>query len=156
MHLNLREEYIPYKNIIATVLLDKYPHMRTVINKIDNVGADNPFRTFAYEVLAGEPNMNVEVNEGGCVFNFDYSKVYWNSRLQTEHLRLVESFRPGQTVCDVMAGVGPFAIPAGKRKCWVMANDLNPDSFGSLKTAVKRNKVCTAPVPTWIRLGMVC
>ncbi|MCJ1368454.1 tRNA(m(1)G37)methyltransferase [Acarospora aff. strigata] len=140
-HLNLRYPYFPYKNLIAEVLLDKNPNVRTVINKIDDVGTTSEFRTFTYEVLAGDPDMNVEVKEEDCIFRFDYSKVYWNSRLNTEHRRLVEMFQPGEAVCDVMAGVGPFAVPAGKREVFVWANDLNPDSYISLKAAVERNKV---------------
>lgn len=85
--------------------------------------------------------MNVEVSEEGCIFQFDYSKVYWNSRLNTEHKRLVSLFQPGEAVCDVMAGVGPFAVPAGKKKIFVWANDLNPDSYASLAKAVEKNKV---------------
>ena len=126
------------------MLIDKIANIRTVINKIDDVGSTNPYRTFAYELLAGDPDLNVEINEEGCTFRFDYSKVYWNSRLNTEHRRLVEMFNPGEAICDVMAGVGPFAMPAGKKRCWVMANDLNPDSFVSLQDAVKRNKVCSS------------
>ena len=140
-HLNLREQYLPYKNLIATVLLDKNPTIRTVINKIDDVGTENEYRTFAYELLAGDPDLNVEVKAEDCFFRFDYSKVYWNSRLNTEHRRLVEMFQAGEAVCDVMAGVGPFAVPAGKKRVFVWANDLNPDSYASLSNAVKRNKV---------------
>lgn len=86
--------------------------------------------------------MDVEVKELDCTFRFNYSKVYWNSRLSTEHERLVGLFQPGEAVCDVMAGVGPFAVPAAKRQVFVWANDLNPDSYESLKDAVVRNKVC--------------
>ena len=46
-------------------------------------------------------------------------QVYWNSRLEKEHQRLVDEFRPGQVVADVMAGIGPFAIPAAKKGCTV-------------------------------------
>ncbi|KAA6409571.1 MAG: tRNA (guanine) methyltransferase Trm5 [Lasallia pustulata] len=140
-HLNLRKQYLPYKDLLATVLLDKNPTIRTVINKIDDVGTENEYRTFDYELLAGKPDLNVEVKEEDCIFRFDYSKVYWNSRLNTEHRRLVEMFQEGEAVCDVMAGVGPFAVPAGKKKVFVWANDLNPNSYASLGDAIKRNKV---------------
>ncbi|KAF2432970.1 hypothetical protein EJ08DRAFT_677206 [Tothia fuscella] len=140
-HLNLRSQHTPYKTLIGAILIDKNPSVTTVINKIDDVGAENAFRTFSYEVLAGEDNLNVEVKEEECFFEFDYSKVYWNPRLHGEHKRLVGSFEEGEAVCDLMAGVGPFAIPAGKKKCFVWANDLNPDSFEALEQARKRNKV---------------
>lgn len=137
----MKDEYLPYKRTIAEVIIDKNDGIRTVINKLDDVGTHSEFRTFNYEVLAGDDNMNVELREADCVFKFDYSKVYWNSRLQTEHERLVQAFKPGEVVCDVMAGIGPFAVPAGKKGVFVWANDLNPDSYSSMKEAIVRNKV---------------
>ena len=121
--------------------MDKNPAIRTVINKIDDVGSENEFRTFKYELLAGEPNLDVEVKEQDCIFRFNYAEVYWNSRLHTEHERLVAKFQPGDAVCDLMAGVGPFAIPAGKKRIFVWANDLNPASYKGLVDAVKINHV---------------
>jgi tRNA (guanine37-N1)-methyltransferase len=116
--------------------------VRTVINKTDGVGTSSAYRTFGYEVLAGPDDMNVEIREEDCIFRFDYSKVYWNSRLNTEHKRLVDMFKSGEVVVDVMAGVGPFAVPAGRKGVFVLANDLNPDSYVALREAVVRNKVC--------------
>ncbi|KAF9879120.1 Met-10+ like-protein [Colletotrichum karsti] len=140
-HLNLREQYLPYKKIIAEVILDKNPKIRIVINKVDNVGDESEFRTFGYEVLAGPDDMNVEVKENDCVFQFDYSKVYWNSKLEPEHTRLIKMFQPGEVVADVMAGIGPFAVPAGRKGVFVFANDMNPESFKYLNAAVEKNKV---------------
>ena len=111
------------------------------MNKVDDVGTQSEYRTFQYELLAGDPSLNVETKEQSCIFRFDFSKVYWNPRLSTEHERLVDMFQPGQAVCDVMAGVGPFAIPAGKKKVFVWANDLNPDSYDSLVNVIALNKV---------------
>ncbi|KAK3703996.1 tRNA(m(1)G37)methyltransferase [Vermiconidia calcicola] len=141
VHLNLREQYLPYKHLIAQILIDKNPGARTVINKIDDVGEENEFRTFKYECLAGEDDLNVAVSEAGCEFKFDYGKVYWNPRLSTEHGRLVALFQTGEAVCDVMAGIGPFAVPAGRKGVFVWGNDLNPESYSGLTDAIARNKV---------------
>lgn len=121
--------------------MDKNPHIRTVINKIDDVGSENEFRTFNYEVLAGPDDMFVELSEANCVFAFDYSKVYWNSKLGNEHQRLVDLFKPGEVVVDLMAGIGPFAVPAGKKGVFVWANDKNPESHMYLDLAIEKNKV---------------
>lgn len=46
---------------------------------------------------------------------------------------------------DVMAGIGPFAVPAalaGQRV--VKANDLNPNAYDALKANVALNRVCAA------------
>ncbi|EPX73835.1 tRNA methyltransferase Trm5 [Schizosaccharomyces octosporus yFS286] len=138
-HMNLREEWLPYKHLIGQVILDKNPSIKTVVNKTDSI--DTKFRTFQMEVLAGDPDFMVVQSESNCKFRFDFSKVYWNSRLSTEHDRLVSQFQEGEAVCDVMAGVGPFACPAGKKRVIVFANDLNPSSYESLVDNVQINKV---------------
>jgi tRNA (guanine37-N1)-methyltransferase len=148
-HLNLRDAFLPYKKLIAEVLIDKNSGVRTVINKVANVGTESEFRTFAYEVLAGDNDLNVEARENECVFRFDYAKVYWNSKLEGEHRRLVHLFTPGEVVCDVMAGIGPFAVPAGKRGVFVWANDYNPEGYQSLEGNIKRNKVRLQDFGIW-------
>ena len=45
-------------------------------------------------------------------FLSSFRQVYWNSKLGMEHHRLVKSFKPTDVICDMMAGVGPFAVPA--------------------------------------------
>ncbi|KAJ9114373.1 hypothetical protein QFC20_001516 [Naganishia adeliensis] len=139
-HLNLREDYLPYKYLIGQVVLDKNHNIRTVVNKLDSI--ESEFRVFKMEVLAGDDDLIAEAHEAGCKFTFDFSKVYWNSRLSHEHDRLVSQyFQPGQVVADVMAGVGPFAIPAAKKRCFVLGNDLNPESTKWMEKNRVDNKV---------------
>ena len=75
-HLNLNDEYLPYKYIIGKVLLDvcayiyisllegltnvvqKNKGVKTVVNKLNTI--DTKFRFFKMELLAGEPNYVVE------------------------------------------------------------------------------------------------
>lgn len=85
--------------------------------------------------------MVTELKQHGATFKLDYGLVYWNSRLEHEHLRLISLFRPGEVICDMFAGIGPFAIPAAQKGCIVFANDLNPDSIHYLKWNAKLNKV---------------
>ena len=86
-------------------------------------------------------NLRSRQSESGCTFTFDFSKVYWNSRLQHEHDRLIDLLPVGSVVADVMAGVGPFAVPAAKKGCYVLGNDLNPESVRWMRENQAKNKV---------------
>lgn len=65
--------------ILGQVLLDKHKNLKSVVNKTDSI--DNTYRNFAMDLLAGKDSMDVAVTENGCTYKFDFSKVYWNSRL---------------------------------------------------------------------------
>ena len=125
--------------VLGELLLDKNKHIKTVVNKTNAI--EETFRFFKMELLAGEDKMMATVNEHGCVFEFDYSKVYWNSRLQTEHQRIAKLVNPEDIVFDVFAGVGPFTIPVAKKCKEVYANDLNTESYKALKHNAELNKV---------------
>ncbi|GLC61014.1 hypothetical protein PLESTB_001706000 [Pleodorina starrii] len=141
-HLNLRDEQLPYRYLIGAVLLDKNPHLKTVVNKVGSI--ENEFRVFQMEVIGGEARLETEVTQHGAKFRLDFSQVYWNSRLESEHLRLVTSFGRGEVLVDMMAGIGPFAIPAAQRGLTVYANDLNPRSAHYLHLNARLNRMGTA------------
>ncbi|KAJ1031786.1 hypothetical protein NDA13_002173 [Ustilago tritici] len=139
-HLNLLDIYLPFRYLVGAIILSKHSSvLRTVVNKLDTI--DTEFRFFKMELLAGEPYYIATVSESDCTFEFDFRSVYWNSRLHAEHMRLIKKCRPNQVLADVMAGVGPFAVPAAKRGTWVLANDLNPSSHESLLKNATLNKV---------------
>ncbi|ENN72309.1 hypothetical protein YQE_11052, partial [Dendroctonus ponderosae] len=139
VHVNLREHLMPYKDIIGEVLYDNVPNCKSVVNKTNMI--DNTYRNFQMEILKGDSNMQTEVKANNCRFQFDFASVYWNSRLGTEHERIVKALKPHSVLFDVFAGVGPFSIPAAKKKCTVFANDLNPQSFKWLVHNKKLNKI---------------
>uniref|UniRef100_A0A1I8IE03 tRNA wybutosine-synthesizing protein 2 homolog n=1 Tax=Macrostomum lignano TaxID=282301 RepID=A0A1I8IE03_9PLAT len=136
-HFNLKEEVLPYGQLIGQVVISKLPNIRTVVNKRSQI--NNEYRNFELELLAGEPNYVTLHKEYGLEFELDFSKVYWNSRLSTEHHRVVEKLRPGDLVFDLCAGVGPFAVPALKLGATVFANDLNPTAHSYLEANLRRN-----------------
>ena len=139
-HLNLLEDQLPYKRVIGEALMLKNPPITTVACKCGPI--NNVYRNMELEVIAGENNFITSVKQSDLTFKMDFSKVYWNSRLQAEHDSVVGTFRDGALVCDAMCGIGPFAVRAAKRKhCHVRANDLNPDSYTWLCENCKINGV---------------
>lgn len=148
-HVNIREDYLAYKSIIGQVILDKnYPQIRTVVNKVGEIS--NEFRTFPMEVIAGQNELNVTLRETGANFSFNFADVYWNSRLQMEHKRIVDFIRKEHAaastasgeeggaravvVADMMAGVGPFVVPLA------MAAPQEHSSNGKAKKKKGENK----------------
>ncbi|CAI7901428.1 unnamed protein product, partial [Closterium sp. NIES-53] len=119
------------------------PLIRAVVNKSGII--ENEFRVPTLDLIAGEgssSHLPTSVRQHGATFHLDYARVYWNSRLEHEHKRLVDSFfKRGEVVVDMFAGVGPFAVPAAKAGCAVLANDLNPASVEYLRRNVRVNGV---------------
>lgn len=138
-HLNLRDEVATYKHMIGRVLLDKNPRLRTVINKVGSI--DSEFRVPEWELLAGDTSLETEVRQHGIPFKLDFGEVYWNSRLEAEHKRVIDLIKPGEILCDAMAGVGPFAVPAARADRRVYANDLNPQCAHYLRVNAHASKV---------------
>ncbi|KAJ1504663.1 tRNA(m(1)G37)methyltransferase, partial [Coelomomyces lativittatus] len=153
-HINLRDHLLPYKHLIGEVLLDKNPSLTTIINKTSPI--ETEFRTFNYEILVTRvpevhtsTSLVTEIHQSQIHFQLDVAKVYWNSRLHTEHDRLIHQIPPCSIVADVMCGVGPFSLPLAKhRDCIVVANDLNPSCIQYLQTNIKANHLSNWVVPS--------
>lgn len=139
VHVNLKSELLDYKDIIGQVLKDKIKGCKSVVNKIDNI--NNVFRNFEYEVICGSSDLKTTVKENKCLFDLDLSEIYWNPRLCTEHERILLKLKSGDVLYDVFAGVGPFSVPAAKKGCIVIANDLNPNSCKWLKVNKTKNRI---------------
>jgi tRNA (guanine37-N1)-methyltransferase len=179
VHVNLRDDLLPYRFWIGFVILSKLQkqgvRIKTVVHKTSQISTQ--YRTFPMEVIAGENGptwSHVVVREEKSFLAMDYQNVYWNSRLAGEHKRMVEylkidhqqrqkQFRcTGDTVVvDLMAGIGPFAVPLTRNSLdseqrddakgsldsthlssgviRMHANDLNPCSYKYLCENVKRN-----------------
>ncbi len=102
-----------------------------MVNKTSSI--QDEYRTLPMELIAGSAEYDVVVREGKCQYAFDFRTVFWNSRLENEHLRLVHLVREGDVLIDMFAGVGPYALPAAKRGAQVWANDLNPHCYAALQ-----------------------
>ncbi|KII65917.1 tRNA (guanine(37)-N1)-methyltransferase [Thelohanellus kitauei] len=139
-HFNLKSDDDPIKYKIAKVIRLKNKCIRTVINKLTSI--DDPFRKMNIELLDGDRDFNVEIRENDCVFKFDVSQVFWNSRLESVRGYINKSIPNKSIVLDATCGVGPFSIQLAKnRSCFVMANDLNPQCIEFLVNNAILNSV---------------
>lgn len=149
IQVNLREELLPYRYAIGEILISKINSARTVVNKLDKI--TNEFRVLDTELLAGEPSYTTETIERGIRYKLDYSKVFWNGRLNTVHERIVNKFNTNSVVFDVFAGIGPFILPAVKirkvRKAY--ANDLNPIAIQYLTENIALNNIKCERIETF-------
>lgn len=130
-----------YRNFQMEVLAGESNMVAKVSSSYQSESAYSVTSVFKDTSVCNLPFILSQVRENGVFYEFDFSHVYWNPRLSTEHERIVSLLQRGATVVDVFAGVGPFAIPAARRGCEVLANDLNPESFRWLQHNAKLNKV---------------
>ncbi len=138
--IKIPEELTQYREAIGRALLSARPEARSVAEDRGVLGGQ---RIRELEVIAGEPDLETVHIEHGLRFCLDPSKVYFSPRLATERLRVAGLVGRGETVLDMFAGVGPFAIHIAKRAgpARVFAVDMNPAAIGYLKKNIKLNKV---------------
>jgi len=111
----------------AEKILQSRPSLHTVLCAASEVSGE--YRTREFEVLAGTPTTRTEVIEYGHRFTVDLSTAYFSARLSSERQRILEQVGDNETVLDMFAGVGPFAITLAARAALVVASDINPQAI---------------------------
>ena len=127
-----------YKQQIAQEIISRRRNIYTVLNKVAKV--DGATRTASYEILAGDTTVTLH-HEFGFAYRLDVSRVFFNTRLAYERMRVVDQIEDGEKVLVPFCGVGPFAIPAAARGAQVVAVEQNPDAYRWLEENVSLNKV---------------
>ncbi|MGZ4931457.1 MAG: class I SAM-dependent methyltransferase [Halobacteriota archaeon] len=102
-------------------------------------GVHGQYRLKDLVFVAGEPRTTTIYREYGCSFLLDVSKVYFSPRLATERHRIASLAKPSETVVDMFAGVGPFAITLAKKVSTVIAFEINPIAVEYLRNNIARN-----------------
>ena len=140
-------ELLTYKKAIGEALLKAHKQTRTVLAKSSAV--EGVYRLRNFEVIAGVKKTVTVYREYGCVYHVDVAKAYFSPRLSSEHNRVASQIKEGETVVDLFAGVGPFAIPIAKKhnNVRVYAVDVNPDAVFLLKRNVAVNRTEKQVVP---------
>jgi tRNA (guanine37-N1)-methyltransferase len=130
-----------HKKVIGNAILRSNRNVHTVLSKAGVV--NGTFRTRMFDFLAGELKTETTHSENGCKYRLDIAKVYFSPRLSHEHERVASAVRESETVIDMFAGVGPFAILIAKthKNVQIYAVDANPCAVEYLKTNIRINRV---------------
>jgi tRNA (guanine37-N1)-methyltransferase len=133
-------ELADHKKTIGEAILNAHKQTSTVLAKSGAV--EGVYRLRDFEVIAGAEKTVTVYREYGCVYHLDVAKAYFSPRLSSEHNRVASQVKTGETVVDLFAGVGPFAIPIAKKHedVRVYAIDVNPDAVAFLKRNIAVNR----------------
>jgi tRNA (guanine37-N1)-methyltransferase len=139
--IEIPSELKTYQNVIGEAILQTHRNIRTVLAKAGAIGGT--YRVREYTFIAGEQKTQTVHKEFGCQYYVDVSKVYFSPRLSHEHERVASLIKPGETVVDLFAGVGPFSVLIAKRNpsVKVYAVDINPEAVELLRVNVRANRV---------------
>jgi tRNA (guanine37-N1)-methyltransferase len=145
--IEIPPELKPHEEQVGAAILETHRNVRTVLAKAGAVSGTYRLREF--KVIAGEPRTQTIHKEFGCQYYVDVAKAYFSPRLSHEHQRVASLVQKGETVVDLFAGVGPFAVLIAKNSdaVKVFALDINPDAFALLKKNIRLNRVQNQVVP---------
>jgi tRNA (guanine37-N1)-methyltransferase len=134
-------ELDPHKKVISKAILETHKTAKTVLAKAGVVSGTYRLREFT--MLAGELKTVTIHKEYGCQYYVDLAKAYFSPRLSYEHNRVASLVGEGETIVDLFAGVGPFAVLIAKthRNVEVYAVDVNPHAVEFLKKNIRLNRV---------------
>lgn len=134
-------ELEPHKKTVGDAILQSHKNARTVWAKTGAVAGT--YRLRKLQLLAGENKTETTHKENGCTYHVDVAKAYFSPRLSHEHSRVTNLVKEGETIIDMFAGVGPFAIQIAKdhQHVSVFAIDINPDAAEYLTENARLNRV---------------
>ena len=145
--VEITPKLVEYKTAIGQAILNAHKPTKTVLAKSGAV--EGVFRLRDFEVIAGKKQTATVYKEYGCLYHVDVAKAYFSPRLSSEHNRVANATNDGETVVDLFAGVGPFAVPIAKmhKNVRVYGVDVNPDAVELLKRNIAVNRVEKQVIP---------
>jgi tRNA (guanine37-N1)-methyltransferase len=139
--IEIPPELEAHKNVVGAAILKTHRSVRVVLAKAGAVSGT--YRLRGYDFIAGEHRTDTLYKEYDCSYYVDVAKAYFSPRLSHEHQRVATLVQNGETVLDLFAGVGPFAVLIAKinKTAKVYAIDINADAVDLLKKNARLNRV---------------
>ncbi|HUS75662.1 MAG TPA: RsmD family RNA methyltransferase [Methanothrix sp.] len=137
--ISLAPELERYKKEIAGAVLSSGKSIHTVLNKTTKLQGER--RAADFEILAGSSNTNTVHREFGFLYRLDVTRVFFNSHLAHERMRVAAKVMAGEEVLVPFSGVGPFAIPLAARGAHVVALEKSREACLYLAENARLNRV---------------
>jgi len=126
---------------IAQAVMDVQRNVRVVVKKEGPM--EGEYRVRKMKVIGGENRTETVHRESEARMMLDVSKVYFSPRLSFERKRIAGLVEDGESVLALFAGVGPFplVIAKTKKKCRIVAIELNPVAAAYMRKNIALNKM---------------
>lgn len=138
--IGITPEAMPHAHTIGELLLAQHPTLKVVARRAGEY--EGEFRTLPLAVVAGEDRLTTLHRENGVALHLDLARVYYSVRSAHERARIAALVRPGERVCVLCSGVGPFPLIIGRhsRAAEVIGIEKNPVAHGYALQNLRANR----------------
>ena len=124
--LGITPEAAPHAATIGELVLAQNPSIKVAARRDGEYSGE--FRTRPLVVLAGEERLITVHRENGVLLHLDLAQVYYSVRSAHERARIAAQVKPGERVCVLCSGVGPFPLIIARhsRAAIIVGIEKNP------------------------------
>ena len=124
--IGVTPEAAPFERAIGELLLAHHPHLKVVAKRDGEHGGE--YRILPLAVIAGEQRLRTVHRENGVLLHLDLARVYYSVRSAHERTRIAGLVQPGERVCVLCSGIGPFPLVIARhsRAAEVIGIEKNP------------------------------
>ncbi|MGE4561154.1 MAG: class I SAM-dependent methyltransferase family protein [Desulfobulbus sp.] len=133
-------EAMPHAPAIGALVLKHNPFLKVAARRDGDYAGE--FRTRPLAVVAGEDRLTTVHRENGVVLHLDLARVYYSVRSAHERARIAALISPGERVCVLCSGVGPFPLVIARHSeaVEIIGIEKNPAAHGYALKNLRANR----------------